>query len=75
MHSPIALSRHDPRTAGPRRRLTGRSGLITAAWRPGRRGLARPVSLRASREPGPLGPGRVPEEGYRDYLFRQDVWS
>jgi hypothetical protein len=46
--------------------------LLRVAYWSSRDRLTRP---RAGRKACPPDPGRVPEESYRDYLFRKAIWS
>ena len=72
MHAHAPASRPGSLPAAIARRLADRARIIADARRPGRHQLTGPWT---GLQPGSLDPGRVPEESYRDYQFRQDVWS
>jgi hypothetical protein len=72
MHSHVLPCESGPGLAGTGRRLASRAEAITASlW---------PVRHRRPRcWAGPaadlLGRDRAPQESYRDYMFRQSIWS
>jgi hypothetical protein len=71
MHSPVLPRKPGPRLVANGRRLARRAEAITAHfWRARHRHLA----AWASPEADLLNPGRVPEESYRDYMFRKAIW-
>jgi hypothetical protein len=67
MHSHVTLpSQPGPRLAGIGQRLARRAQASTApSWQ---------ARHRHQLWADPLNPGRVPEESYRDYMFRKAIW-
>ena len=71
MHSPVLPREPGPRISGIGRRPAVRAKAIAAPiWQ----ALHRARGRRANPEADLLGPGRAPEESYRDYMFRRAIW-
>jgi hypothetical protein len=71
MHSHLLLCEPGPWVAGIGRRLGRRADAIRAPFWQARHRHPRPW---ADPRANLLNPGRVPEESYRDYMFRKAIW-
>jgi hypothetical protein len=71
MHSDMLPCQPAPPLAGIGRRLARRADATMARFR---RAWHRPPRPWAGPEADLLNPGRVPEESYRDYMFRKAIW-